>query len=179
MVRNQQHVGFDRSGAGQHWEWDGVAFEVLHPRPGDELIRALRPNALSCVLRIGAAGGGTPAALLVGDIEALQEQALLERGANLKADLLLVPHHGSKTSSSPGFLDAVQPRTALVQAGYRNRFGHPADEVLQRYRARGIGVVQSAHCGAATWASSAPAVVGCERHTGRRYWQHHVAPAAD
>ena len=165
--------------AGQYWEWDGVAFEVLHPRPGDERIRALRPNALSCVLRIGAAGGGTPAALLVGDIEALQEQALLERGANLKADLLLVPHHGSKTSSSPGFLDAVQPRTALVQAGYRNRFGHPADEVLQRYRARGIGVVQSAHCGAATWASSAPAVVRCERHTGRRYWQHHVAPAAD
>ncbi len=165
--------------AGQRWEWDGVVFEVLHPRPGDEGIRALRPNALSCVLRIVAPGGNAPAAMLVGDIETLQEHALLERGVNLKADLLLVPHHGSRTSSSPGFLDAVQPRTALVQAGYRNRFGHPAEDVMQRYRVRGIEVVESARCGAATWASSSPAVVACERDTGRRYWQHRVVPTVD
>lgn len=162
--------------AGQRWDWDGVAFEVLHPLAADDApaSRLARPNALSCVLRIVAAGAGEPVALLVGDIEAPQEQALVVRGAALKADLLLVPHHGSKTSSSPALLEAVQPRTALVQAGYRNRFGHPAPEVLQRYRERGISVVESSRCGAATWSSSEPAVVGCERDTGRRYWQHNM-----
>src|SRR5659263_71231 len=67
----------------------------------------------------------------------------------LKADVLLVPHHGSRFSSSAAFLDAVQPRTALVQAGYRNRFGHPAAPVLVRYEERHIQVIDSPHCGAA------------------------------
>jgi competence protein ComEC len=165
--------------AGQRWEWDGVAFEVLHPQPDDAAVRSVRPNALSCVLRITSAGPQGVSALLVGDIEAPQEQALLARGAALQADLLLVPHHGSKTSSSPAFLDAVQPRTALVQAGYRNRFGHPAPEVLQRYRLRDIEVVESSRCGAATWASAKPAAIGCERDAGRRYWQHQMVPRAD
>lgn len=106
--------------------------------------------------------------------EVLQEQALLARSAPVKADVLLVPHHGSKTSSSPAFLDAVQPRTALVQAGYRNRFGHPAPEVLQRYAQRQVPVVESARCGAAIWSSARPDVVECERDKGRRYWQHTV-----
>ncbi|MBT9512034.1 MAG: DNA internalization-related competence protein ComEC/Rec2 [Acidovorax sp.] len=167
--------------AGQSWEWDGVAFEVLHPLEGDDTPapRTPRPNALSCVLRVAAAGPSAPTALLVGDIEAPQEQALVARGAVLQADLLLVPHHGSKTSSTPALLEAVQPRTALVQAGYRNRFGHPAPEVLQRYRARGIQVVESSRCGAALWSSSRPEVVGCERDTGRRYWQHSMVPRGD
>lgn len=167
--------------AGQRWEWDGVAFEVLHPLAGDDAPapRPPRPNALSCVLRVVAAGPQAPSALLVGDIEAPQEQALVARGAMLRADLLLVPHHGSKTSSSPAWLEAVQPRTALVQAGYRNRFGHPAPDVLQRYRERNIRVVESARCGAATWASTAPDAVACERDTGRRYWQHSMVPRSD
>ncbi|MCW8177130.1 DNA internalization-related competence protein ComEC/Rec2 [Verminephrobacter aporrectodeae] len=166
--------------AGQRWEWDGVRFELLHPLPGDAAPgqrRAPRPNALSCVLRIAAAGA--PAALLAGDIEAAQEQALVARGAALQADLLLVPHHGSKTSSSPAFLDAVRPRAALVQAGYRNRFGHPAPEVLRRYQARGIRVLESARCGAASWSSARPGVVACARDTGRRYWQHRVPPRGE
>ena len=107
-------------------------------------------------------------------MEPAQEQALLARSAPVKADVLLVPHHGSKTSSSPAFLDAVQPRTALVQAGYRNRFGHPAPEVLQRYAQRQVPVVESARCGAAIWSSARPDVVECERDKGRRYWQHTV-----
>ncbi|MFN4118364.1 DNA internalization-related competence protein ComEC/Rec2 [Acidovorax sp.] len=173
--------------AGQRWDWDGVRFQVLHPQPGDEAPVARgprspgppvppRPNVLSCVLRIeaapapGAAAGAV--ALLVGDIEAPQEQALLARGAPVRADLLLVPHHGSKTSSSPAFLEAVGPRTALVQAGYRNRFGHPATEVAQRYRERGTRLVESPRCGAATWSSASPGELACERDLGRRYWQH-------
>ncbi len=167
--------------AGQRWEWDGVTFEVLHPLAGDDAPapRAPRPNTLSCVLRVVASGGSGPSALLVGDIEAAQEQALVARGATLQADVLLVPHHGSKTSSSPALLEAVRPRTALVQAGYRNRFGHPAPDVLQRYRERNIHVVESARCGAATWASSAPGGVACERDTGRRYWQHSMVPRSE
>lgn len=166
--------------AGQRWEWDGVVFEVLHPLAGADApeLRANRPpkdprpNTLSCVLRISANGGEGATGLLVGDIEAPQEQALLARNAPLKADVLLVPHHGSKTSSSPAFLESVNPGTALVQAGYRNRFGHPAPDVLQRYRARGIDVIESPHCGAAHWSSHAPAEVACERHRDRHYWQH-------
>ena len=160
--------------AGQRWVWDGVVFEVLHPT-GAEPDHPARPNTASCVLRVASEASGAHAqavALLVGDIEAAQEQALLARSNPVKADVLLVPHHGSKTSSSPAFLDAVQPRTALVQAGYRNRFGHPAPEVLQRYAQRQVPVVESARCGAAIWSSAYPDTVACERDTGRRYWQH-------
>jgi competence protein ComEC len=164
--------------AGQHWVWDGVAFEVLHPAANDgaRAARAGHTNASSCVLRIATQGAEPAVALLVGDIEQVQEQALVAGAAPLAADLLLVPHHGSKTSSSAPFLDAVQPRTALVQAGYRNRFGHPAPEVLGRYQQRQIRVVESARCGAATWRSVQPLQVRCERDAGQRYWQHHMAP---
>ncbi|ART48929.1 DNA internalization-related competence protein ComEC/Rec2 [Acidovorax carolinensis] len=161
--------------AGQRWDWDGVTFEVLHPA-ASEGARAGDTNASSCVLRIATQGAEPAVALLVGDIEQAQEQALVAGAARLAADLLLVPHHGSKTSSSAPFLDAVQPRTALVQAGYRNRFGHPAPEVLGRYQQRQIRVVESARCGAATWRSVQPLQVRCERDAGQRYWQHHMAP---
>ncbi|MFN7855689.1 MAG: DNA internalization-related competence protein ComEC/Rec2 [Acidovorax sp.] len=158
--------------AGQRWQWDGVDFEVLHPLGGDDAA-AVKPNALSCVLRISATAGSRASALLVGDIEAAQEAALVARAApSLRADWLLVPHHGSKTSSSAAFLDAVQPRTALVQAGYRNRFGHPAPAVAARYRERGIALVESSVCGAATWRSSEPDRPVCERDQSRRYWHH-------
>ena len=155
--------------AGQSWTWEGVQFDVLHPQRLD-YDTPQKPNALSCVLRVS---NGTGTALLVADIEQPQEARLVASLAPLQADVLLVPHHGSKTSSSPAFLDAVQPRFALVQAGYRNRFGHPAPPVLQRYQERNIAVVDSSHCGAATWQSTAPREIGCERFDAPRYWQHH------
>ncbi|MBC7680873.1 MAG: DNA internalization-related competence protein ComEC/Rec2 [Ferruginibacter sp.] len=155
--------------AGQGWVWDGVRLDVLHPQSID-YDTPQKPNALSCVLRVS---NGTSTALLVADIEQPQEARLVASHAALKADVLLVPHHGSKTSSSPAFLDAVQPRFALVQAGYRNRFGHPAPPVLARYQERGIPVVDSSHCGAATWHSTAPTQIHCDRQDDPRYWQHH------
>ncbi len=165
-----------RCEAGQRWRWDGVDFEILHPVETDYISFADKPNAVSCVLRIG---NGRATAILAGDIERLQEAALVARSAegqrDLAADLLLVPHHGSKTSSSPRLLDAVRPRIALVQAGYRNRFGHPAREVVDRYAERGIRLADSAHCGAAGWSSRAPDRLRCERDEARRYW-HHVPP---
>jgi competence protein ComEC len=169
----------ERCEAGQSWQWDGVRFEVLHPLAQDYRPGA-RSNSLSCVLRIS---NGAQIALLVGDIEAAQEAALLARNAAppgvqgvgaLHADVLLVPHHGSKTSSTPAFIDAVAPRWAWVQAGYRNRFGHPASEVVARYRARGIALVDSAHCGAMQWTSAQAQGMQCERDLSRRYWHHGV-----
>lgn len=166
----------ERCLAGRRWTWDGVTFEFLHPRAQDYGVRSLRPNTVSCVLRITASAGGGHAALLAGDIEAAQERRLAaEAGDLLRADLLLVPHHGSKTSSSDAFLVAVAPRVALVQAGYRNRYGHPAEVVLARYAARGIAVVASPGCGAAHWSSDDPGSVRCERQASRRYW-HHPGP---
>jgi competence protein ComEC len=156
--------------AGLRWQWDGVGFEVLHPAAAD-LAAAARPNATSCVLRVA---NGRQAALLAGDIELPQEAALLDRGAPLAAQVLLVPHHGSKTSSGDAFLQAVQPRWALVQAGYRNRFGHPAPAVLERYARHGIAVVRSDACGAAWWSSAQPDTVRCEREAARRAWTHRL-----
>lgn len=161
--------------AGAGWAWDGVRFEWL--RPGaDELALPLKPNALSCVLRVQGDAGS---ALLTADIEAAQEAALVQRlGPALRSDVLLVPHHGSKTSSTPAFLDAVQPRLAVVQAGYRSRYGHPAPEVMARYAERGIVVVRSDRCGAWTLPAADFAsrdglhAAHCERVVARRYWHH-------
>lgn len=159
-------LGWTRCHAGQSWVWDGVVFEVLHPPPLVVLTKKPKPNEVSCVLRISTPQGS---ALLAGDIEARQELALVDWGLS-PVDVLLAPHHGSKTSSSPPFLQALQPRIVLVQAGYRNRFGHPAAEVVARYAQQGSQLVESTRCGAATWRSQAPAQVQCERAERQRYW---------
>jgi competence protein ComEC len=134
----------ERCAAGQRWHWDEVQFEVLHPPPG--ATEGLENNA-SCVLRVSA-GGHT--LLLTGDIEAPAEAALVAQGAALAAEVLLVPHHGSATSSSGPFLDKVAPRAAVLSVGYRNRFGLPSAAVLARYAARGIPVLDTRHAGAIT-----------------------------
>jgi competence protein ComEC len=154
--------------AGQAWDWDGVRFELLHPLPGD-YAQASRPNALSCVLRVQAADGRS--LMLTGDIEAAQEAALLARaGPALRSQVLLVPHHGSRTSSTEAFIGAVAPGTALVQAGYRSRFGHPAPEVEARYRAMGVELLRSDRCGAWVW--DAAGASHCLRQSASRYWHH-------
>ncbi len=173
--------GVERCEAGQSWTWDGVRFEMLRPEPGD-YPRGLRPNAMSCVLRVESARGA--ALLLAGDIEREQEAALVAApGAPLRSAVLVVPHHGSRTSSTPAFVAAVQPRVAVVQAGYRSRFGHPVPEVVQRYRDAGATVRTSAACGAWRWRSesgteTALAPQRCERHQKRRYWHLHLSDDA-
>jgi competence protein ComEC len=189
VLQGREHT---RCQAGQSWEWDGVRFSVLHPAPeAYSAHSAPKPNTLSCVLRVQASaqdGVIARSALLVGDIEQAQEAQLLARAAasaadaSLKADLLLVPHHGSKTSSSAAFLAAVHPQTAVVQAGYRNRYGHPAPVVVQRYAelAQGYALdaplqwVDTPHCGAFAWQSWQPASSLCARQVLQRYWHHRV-----
>ena len=163
--------------AGVGWDWDGVRFDFLHPFAQAHSERA-KPNTLSCVLRVAANGR---VVLLTGDIEAAQEKALIaaqsdagQSAMGLHADVLLVPHHGSNTSSSEAFLVAVAPRWAWVQAGYRNRYGHPTADVMARYQTQGISVVESVRCGAGMWTSAQPEQVHCERAAHARYWHHRL-----
>lgn len=168
--KHLHHVGCE---AGQRWSWDGVVFDILHPS-GAELSERddLGDNALSCVLRVEAHGRRI---LLTGDIEAEQEAALLARDPQaLAAEVLVVPHHGSKTSSTDAFLAAVTPQIAVIQAGARNRYGHPHRSVVDRYQARGIQVRRTADCGAWLWQSDRTASGQCWREQQLRYW--HARP---
>ncbi len=167
-----------RCTAGEGWEWDGVRFEVLHPK-ADDYATARTSNALSCVLRVDASqdkltqrghDGLGASALLVGDIEAPQEAALLQAQQLQPVDFLLVPHHGSQTSSTPAFVQTLKPQWAMVQAGYRNRYGHPAESVVLRYAQMAVPMASSPTCGAAYWQSLVPQRLDCERDVHRRYW---------
>ena len=128
---------------------------------------------MSCVLRVSSTGARPRSLLLTGDIERDQEAALVATSAAaLRSDVLIVPHHGSRTSSTAAFLDAVRPRVAIFQAGYRNRFGHPAPDVMARYVERGIEVHVSPDCGAWRWDADAGPEGACHRDAARRYWHH-------
>jgi competence protein ComEC len=154
--------------AGESWDWDGVRFAFLHPRPEDFSVRR---NNQSCVLKIEADGASM---LLTGDIERLAELSLVNH-AEIRADVILVPHHGSRTSSTPEFVAAVAPRWAIVTAGYRNRFGHPNAEVLQRYAGAGTSIFRTDRDGAVhVLLKGAEVRVEAERALRPRYWR--VAP---
>jgi competence protein ComEC len=149
--------------AGESWDWDGVRFEFLHP---SGMSPGARRNNQSCVLRISAPGGSV---LLTGDIERAAELELLSKGLQ-KAEIVLVPHHGSRSSSSAEFIAALAPAWAVVPVGYRSRFGHPAPEVLERYRAAGAKVVRTDSDGAVSMHLGAAVHVETERHRRARYW---------
>jgi competence protein ComEC len=153
-----------------------VRFALLAPRAADYAGGA-KPNELSCVLRVAASGGSSAGSssaggslLLTGDIERGAEAALAAQ-PGIGSDVLLVPHHGSRTSSTAEFIAAVAPRWAVVPAGYRNRFGHPAREVLERYRSAGVQVLRTDLDGAITVALGGEVAVTGERALRPRYWR--------
>lgn len=166
---------WQRCEMGDSWTWDGVPFVFVHPSRVDYQ-RGGSDNGMSCVLLVGQ---GEASVLLTGDIELEQEARLIRAWADLRVGLLVVPHHGSKTSSGAEFLDQLRPRVAVMQYGYRNRYGHPAPLVVSRYEERGIPWVGSPECGTATWRSDDPAKVSCYRHQYRRYWHHKGAVPND
>ena len=163
---------------GQTWEWDGIFFEVLHPSPESYADEKIRDNERSCVLKISS---GKHSILLAADIEKGSERRLLQQYADkLPATLLVVPHHGSKTSSTAQFVEAVHPRYAVFTAGYRNRYGHPKQEVVERYRAIGSELLRSDEDGAI--------VVNMDQHnfsveryrkTHTRYWHNRPSSATE
>ncbi|AOK29310.1 MULTISPECIES: ComEC/Rec2 family competence protein [Burkholderia] len=171
--------------AGQRWRWDGVDFAMLWPAGGPRARGST--NAQSCVLRITARGpavapmarGATEppperSALLTGDIDARSERTLVAGSrAALAAHVLVVAHHGSRTSSTEPFLDSVEPRVAVFQVGYRSRFGHPHPSVWARYAGRGIELPRTDWDGAVridVTASGEPIVPVRYRDVHRRYW---------
>lgn len=141
---------------GQTWQWDGVRFYVLGP-DGSEV----SDNDGSCVLAIRTVRGG---ALLAGDIGSRAEGRLVRTGGPLAADLLVAPHHGSRTSSSPQFLAAVAPAVAAFSAGFGNRFAHPHADVVARYVGQGVRWRSTATSGALRWRSEVPGALTSWSH---------------
>ena len=170
---------------GVQWDWDGVQFQVVHPAVNR--VRTKDINRDSCVLQIRAANGAS--LLVTGDIPMVAEAQILSRfvglldpedpsaphlvGAQLASQVLIAPHHGSKTSLAAEFLTAVAPQWIVVQAGFRNRFGHPHDQTLDRVakHAPSARIARTDWQGALTidWPNGQPVVTDFwARH--RRYW---------
>jgi competence protein ComEC len=149
---------------GQRWSWDGVQFEILHP----SAIYSGSDNDTSCVLRIRGQGGS---ALLTGDIETAAEHELLQDELQ-RVDVIVAPHHGSRTSSSEGFVAATAPELVLFSSGYRNRWDLPKEDIVQRWEQVGARTFTTARSGAIeiTFAPDAPLVVREHRQLSRRYW---------
>jgi competence protein ComEC len=147
---------------GQRWDWDGVRFSVLHPSSDF----GWRGNESSCVLKIEA---GPHSLLVTGDIERRGESAVLAQP--LSARVVVVPHHGSATSSSPAFVTAVSADYAIVSAGFANRWGFPRPEIRQRWEQSGARVVVTGDSGAVTVALGPERIaVETERERRHRYW---------
>jgi competence protein ComEC len=136
-------------GAGERFDLEGVEIQVLWP-PRASPGRASSANNDSIVLRLVH---GSVAILLAGDIEQASEEVLVRSGVDLRADVLKVPHHGSRTSSTDLFIDAVKPRFAVVSVGERSRFGHPHPDVVRRYLDRRLNLLQTGRDGMVTVAS--------------------------
>ena len=154
--------------AGERWQWDGVSFEFLYPQPADYNDLGAGDNDRSCVLRIASLYGSI---LLPGDIEKLSESRLLQSSGNLRTDMLIAPHHGSRTSSTPEFVRAVAPGLTVFSVGYRNRFGHPHPAVNARYRQAGSRTLRTDVSGALLIDMNPAGVeVQSWREVDRKYW---------
>lgn len=158
--------------SGQRWLWDGVYFEVLHPDQGYK-----KRNNRSCVLKIW---NNHYSLLLSGDIESKVELRMLRSATEkLKSDILIVPHHGSNTSSTQAWLDKVDPQLAIVSAGYKNRFGHPTTKVLARYQRQGSRILNTAKSGMIqiklpVTSGSVVKDVRLQRKVSTHYWNHRL-----
>jgi competence protein ComEC len=163
--------------AGQRWVWDQVQFEVLYPNLDSYSDARLKDNDRSCVVKITSHAGTM---LLTGDIEKKAERNLLAVAAasaagKLQSDVITVPHHGSKTSSSLAFIAAVAPQVSITTNGYLNRFGHPKPQVMQRYHDAGSLRYRSDYNGAVQirfmYQQNQPRIVVDNwRSQYKRYW---------
>jgi competence protein ComEC len=122
------------------WDWPAVTIETLHPSPWLPYLG----NNSSCVISMESAGGGV---LLSGDISEVIESRLVREGIS-PHKLMLVPHHGSNTSSSPAFIARLKPEIAIATASLGNRFGFPRPDIRERYESAGVQFWSTGDCGA-------------------------------
>ena len=157
--------------AGYRWSWDEISFEVLHPRNSS----AWTGNNRSCVVLVGI---GDTRLLLTGDIEAPVETLLVHTAALPRADIVIVPHHGSGTSSSQPFIKTLEPALAIVSAGFANRWGMPGKDVVRRWEQAGARVLNTATAGAISQRLCRSGGLGPIRRSridSMKYW-HDKAP---
>ncbi|MDH5436691.1 MAG: DNA internalization-related competence protein ComEC/Rec2, partial [Gammaproteobacteria bacterium] len=153
---------------GQHWQWDGVKFQMLNPSN----TKMFNRNDYSCVLKVTAGGKSV---LMTGDIgHAAEARLLREYGDDLESDIMIVPHHGSMTSSTREFVNTVAPDFALFSVGYRNRYGFPKSRVVKRYRDLGSQMLETAYQGAIRFElrGNSLLVPMSYRHSNHRYWNY-------
>ena len=158
---------------GESWFWDGVRFEFVHPAASERW----DDNDGSCVLLIAGRGGS---ALLTGDIEGDAEAALTAHNALPHADVVIVPHHGSRSSSTEDLVGRTRARYAIVSAGTGNRWGFPHEAIVDRWCAAGAEVIDTANWGAISIRFDSASGIGrprSERRDHRRYW-HATTPLA-
>jgi len=151
---------------GVEWTWDGVRFEILSPSK----FNLFEGNNASCVLKVSSINGS---ALLPGDIEKNVERSLLQyKRSSLKSDVLIAPHHGSRTSSTAGFIKAVAPRHVLFPVGYKNRFGFPKLDVVNRYDQQKVKSYDTAKNGAiiVRFLKDSPLTFSGYRQHSAKFW---------
>jgi competence protein ComEC len=175
--------------AGQHWVWDNVSFAVLHPTITSYDDEKITDNNRSCVIKVSSQFGSI---LLTGDIEEASEAEMLnalkaniyapsgdapETDFSLKSDVLIVPHHGSKTSSSSQFVQAVGARYSIFTVGYLNRFNHPKPLIEKRFEESGAFEYRSDYSGAISidFKQNNAITPSAWRRAQPRYWQDHYA----
>ena len=152
--------------ARKRWRWDGIDFAIVHP---SELGRWKGNNA-SCVLEVRIANHTV---ILTGDIESPVETLLARNGAISQADIVLIPHHGSRTSSSDLFVSTVRPKVAIVSAGFENRWGFPKEDIVSAWSNAGAEVLNTATSGAISYRiceRGGMRRLGLHRLEARKYW---------
>ena len=159
-------VPLGRCRRGERWTWDGVRFSWVHPGAA----HYERDNDSSCVLLVEA---GEHRTLLTGDVEGVAEGEIVARGLSGPLDLVVAPHHGSRTSSTPAFVAAVRPDWVVFTVGYRNRWGFPARPVVERWRAAGARTIETSASGAVEFVTQAGRPLAAPRawrSAHHRFW---------
>ena len=152
--------------AGRDWQWDDIEFALVHPLHAGRW----QGNNASCVLEIRIA---RHTIVLTGDIESPVETFLVRRGALSPADIVLIPHHGSRTSSSELFVSMIRPKVAIVSAGFNNRWGFPKADVVNAWRRAGAEVLNTATSGAISYRvcrDEGMRLLSLHRQEARRFW---------
>lgn len=165
MTLRRRHGTWHRARPGDRWQVDGVDLRVLAP---DSAWTAAQrdANETSVVLRVALRD---VVFLLTGDAEAEEERWLLANAESglLRADVLKLAHHGSRTSSTSPFLDAVAPRIGVVSVGAGNSYGHPSAETLREFADRGVPLLRTDRDGTLVVSTDGRMV---EVEVGRERW---------